>query len=220
MALQLTLRIYQQVLKRRCREVPGACNELLGTSPVATSSGPSRPQFGPQLGSRPHGTSQSRRRFRTTLRICRPLVESRRGNSNPRPPPYFPSASIRCAVATKTANCRDFLEPTRGLEPRTPSLPWRGGHYPCGPPIPLAKRRCPGHDGSTRSANPARYPANPAGLGPNDASWGRISALARSAPGDRRGGLAVHEHHAAVTRSTAWPSRSSTLRGRERTRSR
>jgi hypothetical protein len=55
----LTLRIYQQLLKRRRRdEYRERVNELLRTSPAATGSGHLDPNFGPQIGSRsPRGTS-------------------------------------------------------------------------------------------------------------------------------------------------------------------
>ena len=56
MALRLTLRIYQQLLKPRRRdEYRERVNPLLGTSPAATSPGHLDPNLDPNSVLDPHG---------------------------------------------------------------------------------------------------------------------------------------------------------------------
>ena len=64
--------------------------------------------------------------------------------TNPDPLSRHLDASALRQGRKKTARCRDFVEPTRGLEPRTPSLPWRPWDLPLrrgNPPLPSRRAR-------------------------------------------------------------------------------
>jgi hypothetical protein len=103
----------------------GACNVLLGTSPAATSSGHLDPNLAPTPLSTPRARLNHCRDSGQPCAFAGLYLRAAAGNSNPDHPPCFPSASPTLRRSEKKAEMQGFRKPTRGLEPRTPSLPWR-----------------------------------------------------------------------------------------------
>jgi hypothetical protein len=117
----LTLPIYKQLLKRRRREESRErVNELLGTSrqrPARSISTPTR--FSIPTGTSNHGGDSGQPYGFAGL-----YLRADAGTGTPDPLGTFQTPP-HAAPERKTAKCSGFLEPTRGLEPLTPSLPWR-----------------------------------------------------------------------------------------------